>query len=84
MNKTIVSLSWAVVAHTFLSQHLGGRIRLISESEPSLVYRANTRTSKATWRNPISKYQKKNLKTQNTAVLKRGLCNVLLAYDNSW
>jgi hypothetical protein len=39
---------------------LGGRGRLISEFEASLVYRVSSRTAKATQRNPVSKTQKQN------------------------
>jgi hypothetical protein len=38
---------------------LGGRGRWISEFEASLVYRVNSRTARATQRNPVSKNQKK-------------------------
>jgi hypothetical protein len=44
-----------VVAHT---QHLGGRVRWISEFEASLVYRVSSRTVRATQRNPVSKTKK--------------------------
>jgi hypothetical protein len=37
---------------------LGGRDRLISEFEASLVYRVSSRTARATQRNPVSKKQK--------------------------
>jgi hypothetical protein len=36
------------------SQHLGGRGRQISEFEDSLVYRASSKTARATQRNPVS------------------------------
>jgi hypothetical protein len=38
---------------------LGGRGRWISEFEASLVYRVNSRTVRATQRNPVSKKKKK-------------------------
>jgi hypothetical protein len=38
---------------------LGGRGRWISEFEASLVYKVNSRTSRATQRNPVLKNQKK-------------------------
>jgi hypothetical protein len=38
---------------------LGGRGRLISEFEASLVYRVNSRTARATQRNPVSKNKNK-------------------------
>jgi hypothetical protein len=41
---------------------LGGRGRRISEFEASLVYRVNSRTARATQRNPVSKKQKKKRK----------------------
>ena len=43
-----------VVAHTF-NHSTGGRGRQISESEASLVYRANSRTARAAQRSPVSK-----------------------------
>jgi hypothetical protein len=33
----------------------GGRDRQISEFEASLIYRASSRTARATWRNPVLK-----------------------------
>jgi hypothetical protein len=42
--------------------HSGGRGRRISEFEASLVYRASSRTARATQRNPVSKNQKKKKK----------------------
>jgi hypothetical protein len=47
------------------SQHLGGRGRLISEFEASLVYRVSSRTARATQRNPVSKNQNKPNKPTN-------------------
>jgi hypothetical protein len=47
------------------SQHLGGRGRLISEFEASLVYRVSSRTAKATQRNLVSKNQTKTNKQKN-------------------
>ena len=38
---------------------LGGRNKLISEFEASLVYRASSRTARATQRNPASKNKQK-------------------------
>jgi hypothetical protein len=43
---------------------LGGRGRLISEFEASLVYRASSRTARATQRNPVLKNQKKKRKKE--------------------
>jgi hypothetical protein len=44
---------------------LGGRGKLISEFEASLVYRVSFRTARATQRNPVSKNKKqKNKKTK--------------------
>jgi hypothetical protein len=37
---------------------LGGRGRLISEFEASLVYKVSSRTARATQRNPVSKKKK--------------------------
>jgi hypothetical protein len=39
---------------------LGGRGRQISEFEAGLVYRVNSRTARATQRNPVSKNKNKN------------------------
>jgi hypothetical protein len=45
---------------------LGGRDRWISEFEARLVYKASSRTARATQRNPVSKNQKpKNPKQTN-------------------
>ena len=44
---------WMVVAHAFKSQHSGGGDRQISEVEASLVYRASSRTARATQRNSV-------------------------------
>jgi hypothetical protein len=41
---------------------LGGRDRLISEFEASLIYRVSSRTPKAIQRNPVSKNQKPKTK----------------------
>ena len=41
------------------SQHSGGRGRRISEFEASLVYKVNSKTARATQRNPVSKKPKK-------------------------
>jgi hypothetical protein len=41
-------------------QHLGGRGRLISEFEASLVYRVSSRTARAIQRNSVSKNKNKN------------------------
>jgi hypothetical protein len=41
---------------------LGGRGRLISEFEASLVYRVSSRTAMAIQKNPVSKNQKKKEK----------------------
>ena len=51
------------------SQHLEGRGRGISEFEANLVYRASSRTARATQRNPVLKNktnQHPRLKQQNT------------------
>jgi hypothetical protein len=39
--------------------HSGGRGRLISEFEASLVYKVSSRTARAIQRNPVSKTKKK-------------------------
>jgi hypothetical protein len=41
---------------------LGGRGRLISEFEASLVYKVSSRTARATQRNPVLKKTKKKKK----------------------
>jgi hypothetical protein len=51
-----------MVAHNFLSQHLRGRSRWISEFEASLVYRVNSGTTGTTQRNPVLKKEKKKKK----------------------
>jgi hypothetical protein len=43
---------------------LGGRGRRIPEFEACLVYRASSRTARATQKNPISKKQNKTTKTK--------------------
>ena len=50
-----------VVAHTF--RQFGGRDGRISEFEASLVYRASSRTARATQRNPDLKNKKIKIKT---------------------
>jgi hypothetical protein len=45
---------------------LGGRGRQISEFEASLVYRASSRTARATQRNPVSE-KRKEKKRKKTA-----------------
>jgi hypothetical protein len=47
----------------FLSQHLGGRGRRISEFKASLVYRVSFRTARATQRNPVLKTKLIKIKT---------------------
>jgi hypothetical protein len=44
---------------------LGGRGKWIPEFEASLVYKASSRTARATQRNPVSK-KNKNKKTKKT------------------
>jgi hypothetical protein len=43
---------------------MGGRGRLISEFEASLVYKVSSRTARATQRNPVSKKQKTKKKRE--------------------
>ena len=43
------------MAHAFNPSTQGGRGRLISEFEASLVYRMSFRTARGTQRNPVSK-----------------------------
>ena len=53
--------------HMPLIPALGGRGRRISEFEANLVYRVNSRTARATQRNPVSKNKKKKKKKKNSA-----------------
>jgi hypothetical protein len=48
---------------------LGGRGRRISEFKASLVYKVNSRTARATQRNPVLKNKNKN-KTKNQSKTK--------------
>jgi hypothetical protein len=43
---------------------LGGRSRQISELEASLVYKVNSRTARATQRNPVLKNQENKTKNK--------------------
>jgi hypothetical protein len=52
---------------------LGGRGRQISEFEASLVYRVNSKTARATQRNPVSK----NQNNDNNKFKKKKRCIVL-------
>jgi hypothetical protein len=45
---------------------LGGRGRKIAEFEASLVYRVNSRTARATQRNPVSKKTNNNNKINSS------------------
>jgi hypothetical protein len=57
-----------VVAHTFnpsTGWGGGGRGRWISEFKATLAYKVNSRTAKATQRNPVSKNQNQNKTKQN-------------------
>jgi hypothetical protein len=51
------------VANAF-NHHLGGRNRGISEFKANLIYRACSRTARATWRNPVAKKQNNNNKNK--------------------
>ena len=44
--------------HAFNPSNQEGRSRQVSELEPSLVYKVNFRTARATQRNPVSKRTK--------------------------
>ena len=48
---------------------LGNRGRYISEFKPKLVCLENSRTARATWRNPVLKSQKKKKKKKKSPVL---------------
>jgi hypothetical protein len=50
---------------------LGGRGRQISEFEASQVYRACSRTARATQRNPVSKKKNKNKKNRKQKTKKQ-------------
>jgi len=49
---------WAVVAHTFNPSTWEAEAGGFLSSEASLVYRVNSRTARATQRNPVSKKKK--------------------------
>jgi hypothetical protein len=49
---------------------LGGRGRQISKFEASLVYRVNSRTARATQRNPVLKKQKQKTNQRNKQTTK--------------
>jgi CelD/BcsL family acetyltransferase involved in cellulose biosynthesis len=51
---------------------LGGRGKLISEFEASLVHRVSSRTARATQRNPVSKKKKKKKKKKRRKEKKKG------------
>ena len=51
-------------AHACNPSTLGGRGRQISKFEASLVYRVNSRTARATQRNPVSKNKSKTKNKQ--------------------
>ena len=54
-----MKIRWAVVVYACNPSTLGGRGRWISEFKASLVYRASSRTARATQRNPVSNKQNK-------------------------
>jgi hypothetical protein len=61
-----------VVVHTFNpSTWEGGRGRLISEFESSLVYKVNSRTARAIQRNPVLKKKKQKQKQKNKQANKK-------------
>jgi hypothetical protein len=51
---------------------LGGRGRRISEFEASLVYRVNSRTARATQRNPVSKKRKEKKRKERKGKERKG------------
>jgi hypothetical protein len=59
---------------------LGGRGRLISEFEASLVYRVSSRTAPATQRNPVSK-NKKTKQTNKTTTKRLKLSKIIYSSD---
>ena len=60
-----------MVAHACNPSTLGGRGRRISEFEASLVYRVNSRTARATQRNPVLKQTNKQKTTKTTTTTKK-------------
>jgi hypothetical protein len=65
-----LSLSWAVVAHTFNPRTWEGRGRQISEFEArDLVYRVSSNIARATQRNPLSTKQKQTTPKQKKLFL---------------
>jgi hypothetical protein len=59
---------------------LGGRGRLISEFEASLVYKMSSRTAGAIQRNPVSKKEKKNInKKQKKTNKKNPMSGIILS-----
>ena len=58
---------------------MGGRGKWTSEFEASLVYRVNSRTARATQRNPVSKKKKKKKKEKKNS----SLAVVVLAFNLS-
>jgi hypothetical protein len=53
---------------------LGGRDRLISEFEASLVYKVSTRRARATQRNPVSKTKQNKTKSKPTTKKNLAAC----------
>ena len=66
-----------MVAHACNHSTLGGRGRRISEFEVSLVYRVNSRTTRAIQRNPVSKKPNPKNQPQQAAELHSSGCVVL-------
>jgi hypothetical protein len=60
---------------------LGGRGRLISEFEASLVYKMSSRTARATQRNSVSKNQKKTKKKKNKKKNKKKKVMLIVGND---
>lgn len=64
-----------VLVHTFNPSAWETRDRLISELEASLVYKASSRTARATERNPVSKNQRPtNQPSKKQKTKKKNLC----------
>jgi hypothetical protein len=54
-----IPLYCELLSRTFKNKILGGKGKWISEFEASLVYKENSRTDRATQRNPVSKNKTK-------------------------
>lgn len=81
------SMNWhlmpSVMVHAFQPSTIGGRGRWISAFEVSLVYRASSRSAKATRTNPVLKNKKIKNKTntfevENASLVAISFCFLIL------